>query len=131
MGVGAGREKRNTASHVAWLKPQKYTYMNFSTGDDKGKLRAIHRFVTKIPRIYSSTHPKNLCYVFIMENNDGSQWGKSLGRTKGKVSLRQSEQPIQWKVKAKSAKYELKYQCLYSSTHPPETTTAALSYLCP
>lgn len=79
MGVGAGREKRNTASHVAWLKPQKYTYMKFSTGDDKGKLRAIHRFVTRIPRIYSSTHPKNLCYVFIMENNDGSQWGKSLG----------------------------------------------------
>lgn len=69
-------------------------------------------------RIYSSSHPKNLCYVFIMENNYGSQWWKSLGRAKGKVSLRQTEQPIQWKVKANSANYELKYQCLTSSTHP-------------
>lgn len=36
MGVGAGGEKRDTASHVAWLKPQKYIYMKFSTGDNKG-----------------------------------------------------------------------------------------------
>lgn len=36
MGVGAGREKRDTASHVAWLKPQKYIYMKFSTGDNNG-----------------------------------------------------------------------------------------------
>lgn len=97
---GGGREREEGhSSHVAWLKPQKYINMKFSTGDNNGHWGPYTGYHPD-SRIYSSSHPKNLCYVFIMENNRISWW-KSLGRAKGKVSLRQTAQPIQWKERKK------------------------------
>lgn len=65
-------------------------HMEFSPSDIRGVWVAKHSSATQIPPIYSSNHPKNLCYVVIIKNNYGptlsSSWLKSLGTARGKVS---------------------------------------------
>ena len=125
----------NTASAVAWLKL--LTRMEFSTGAMERISVAIRCFATQIPHIYRSNHPKNLSYVFDMENNLGappptshpvsSPWLKSLrDKQDWKGSPRQTEEPIQWKwkqmVQTLSPNIRICAQA-FKAPHPPPLRT--------
>lgn len=82
------REEFGCSFSKAWFKP--LLHMKFCTSDLRRIWVTIHRFATQIPHIYSSNHPQNLCYVFIIKNNYGptlpSSRLKSLGTASGKLS---------------------------------------------
>lgn len=91
-------------------------HMEFSPSDIRGVWVAKHSSATQIPPIYSSNHPKNLCYVVIIKNNYGptlsSSWLKSLGTARGKVSPQTNGGGYPVKAKANGSISEPKYQSL-------------------
>lgn len=93
-------------------------HMEFSPSDIREIWGAIHRFATLIPHIYSSNHPKNLCYVVIIKNNYGptlsSSWLKSLQTARGKLSPQKNGGGYSVKVKSNGSISEPKYQSLSS-----------------
>lgn len=92
---GEGRNL-GAAFPMAWVKP--LFHVEFFTGALSRVCMTIHRLATRTPHIYSSNHPKNVCYVFIIKNNYGptlsSSGLKSLGTARGKLSPIHMEQPV-------------------------------------
>lgn len=132
MGWGAGRERRGTQLPMwpGWNLRNTYIWNSalVTIMGTEGHTQVGHPDSSYL----QLQSPKESCYVFIMENNYGSQWWKSLGEQKGKWVLDKRSSPFseKWKQTVQIMSSNISAVCTQALT-PPETSIASVSCLPP